>query len=180
MLQRRTPEPGPSVKERLRALRQSALEREAEYKREIQSMETRVRAMPLLLERQAVAAARRRLEQQYERKLKELGLSYEWIREKAQQPRDRQPERRVLSATQGSETGSRFRPGVVHRCPAVRTPPPEATAGVVRRSRSASCSLRSALSRTESASDLSASLHDGEPEPGVVASPRTPPSEEET
>ncbi|XP_037576815.1 uncharacterized protein LOC119459040 [Dermacentor silvarum] len=55
MLQRRAPEPGPSVKERLRALRQSALEREAEYKREIQSMETRVRAMPLLLERQAVS-----------------------------------------------------------------------------------------------------------------------------
>ncbi|KAL1483433.1 hypothetical protein MTO96_033183 [Rhipicephalus appendiculatus] len=105
LVQRRTPEPGPSAKERLRALRRTTLEREAEYKREIQSMQARVRAMPLLLERQAVAAARRRLEQQYERKLKELGLSYEWIQEKAQQePHDRQREQHSFSATQGSSS----------------------------------------------------------------------------
>ncbi|XP_037499569.1 uncharacterized protein LOC119373581 [Rhipicephalus sanguineus] len=180
LVQRRTPEPGPSAKERLRALRRSTLEREAEYKREIQSMQARVRAMPLLLERQAVAAARRRLEQQYERKLKELGLSYEWIQEKAQQEsHDRQREQRSSSAMQASSamtSRSRFQSATVHRCPAIRSPPPESTTAVVvkQRSRSASSSLRSALSRTESASDLSGTLHDSDgPEGGLVAFTRT-------
>ncbi|XP_075722566.1 uncharacterized protein LOC142765431 [Rhipicephalus microplus] len=185
-VRRRTPEPGPSAKERLRALRRSTLEREAEYKREIQSMQARVRAMPLLLERQAVAAARRRLEQQYERKLKELGLSYEWVQQKAQQePHDRQCEQRSFSAKQGSSavsTRSRFQSAAVHRCPAIRSPPPESTTAVVarRRSRSASSSLRSALSRTESASDFSGTPHDGDgPEGGLVAFTRTGDSSEE-
>ncbi|KAH8028688.1 hypothetical protein HPB51_018112 [Rhipicephalus microplus] len=195
LVRRRILEPGPSAKERLRALRsditdarcrRSTLEREAEYKREIQSMQARVRAMPLLLERQAVAAARRRLEQQYERKLKELGLSYEWVQQKAQQePHDRQCEQRSFSAKQGSSavsTRSRFQSAAVHRCPAIRSPPPESTTAVVvrRRSRSASSSLRSALSRTESASDLSGTPHDNDgPEGGLVAFTRTGDSSEE-
>ncbi|KAL3223538.1 hypothetical protein MRX96_027313 [Rhipicephalus microplus] len=186
LVRRRTPEPGPSAKERLRALRRSTLEREAEYKREIQSMQARVRAMPLLLERQAVAAARRRLEQQYERKLKELGLSYEWVQQMAQQePHDRRCEQRSFSAKQGSSavsTRSRFQSAAVHRCPAIRSPPPESTTAVVvrRRSRSASSSLRSALSRTESASDLSGTPHDCDgPEGGLVAFTRTGDSSEE-
>ncbi|XP_077521654.1 uncharacterized protein LOC144132841 isoform X2 [Amblyomma americanum] len=165
MLQKRTSEPGPSARERLRALRLNAQQREAEYKREIKSMEARVRAMPLLLERQAVAAARRRLELQYERKLKELGLSFEWLQEKAQQQPPLHLQHHSSSTLQHTQV--RVHSAAVPRCPAVRSPPPE-TVVVVRRSRSASSSLRSALSRTESASDLSGPLREDDPAPEAV------------
>ncbi|XP_077521660.1 uncharacterized protein LOC144132841 isoform X6 [Amblyomma americanum] len=150
---------------RQRELALNAQQREAEYKREIKSMEARVRAMPLLLERQAVAAARRRLELQYERKLKELGLSFEWLQEKAQQQPPLHLQHHSSSTLQHTQV--RVHSAAVPRCPAVRSPPPE-TVVVVRRSRSASSSLRSALSRTESASDLSGPLREDDPAPEAV------------
>ncbi|KAH9375783.1 hypothetical protein HPB48_019141 [Haemaphysalis longicornis] len=178
----------PSARERLRALRLNTREREVEYQREKQSMEARVRAMPLLLERQVVvgvtlgvfypfisfafvalrsaAAARRRLEQQYERKLKEMGFSWQWLQDKASGDSPRQN----ASSQRDPRMPQRIRSAVA-RCPAVRTPPSASPVMVRRRlSRSASLSsLASAavISRTESASDLSAAVHD-EHDPGAV------------
>ncbi|XP_077536348.1 uncharacterized protein LOC144148705 [Haemaphysalis longicornis] len=155
----------PSARERLRALRLNTREREVEYQREKQSMEARVRAMPLLLERQVVAAARRRLEQQYERKLKEMGFSWQWLQDKASEDCPRQN----ASSQRDPRMPQRIRSAVA-RCPAVRTPPSASPVMVRRRlSRSASSSsLPSAavISRTESASDLSAAVHD-EHDPGA-------------
>lgn len=75
--------PPGSIRDKLRAHRLSAMLRAEEYTKELREIDARVRANPLLVERQALHGARCNVEHRYQRKLRELGLSEDFIEDKA-------------------------------------------------------------------------------------------------